>query len=221
VKSSAKTKPAQKNVVGKVVGRAFGLVSRALADKTAATNLLVRQHGELKALFKALEAATGMAKVNAFEELAQTLVAHDAIEREIFYPACEKALGMTDLLGESLVEHGVIEFCLYEADQARKDTDFSFKCQVLSEMVLHHIKEEEHSFFPEVEGAMSLAELEKLGTRMLARFEAAKAEDFRAAVYANLKQVLAGTLTPRKKPAKAPKKGRLTPAKAGKRRRAA
>ncbi len=31
---------------------------------------------------------------------------------------------MTDLLGEALVEHGVVEFSLYQADQARKDKDF-------------------------------------------------------------------------------------------------
>jgi len=223
MKSATKTKPAQKNIVGKVVGRAYGLVSRALADETAATNLLVRQHAEVKALFKALQAAPSRAaKTAVFEELAQKLVAHDAIERELFYPACEKALGMTDLLGEALVEHGVIEFCIYEADNARKDADFAFKCTVLSEMVLHHVNEEEHSFFPEVEQAMTLAELERLGTRMLARFEAAKTEDFREAVYANLKQVLAGALKPRKGSGKASKKS-LTPArvKAGKRRRAA
>jgi hypothetical protein len=68
---------------------------------------------------------------------------------------------------------------------------------------------------------MTLAELERLGTRMLARFEAAQAEDFRAAIYDNLKQVLAGALEPRKSSAKAPKRTRPSPSKGGKRRRAA
>jgi hypothetical protein len=219
-KSAAKAAP--KNPVGKIVDRAFGVVSRALATSDSATNLLIRQHAEVKAAFEAIEAATTRAaKTKLFDELARALVAHDTIEREIFYPACEKSMGMTKLLGEALVEHGVIEFCLYEADRARKNEDFEFKCQVLSEMVLHHVKEEEREFFPQVEKALSLAELEQLGKRMQARFLAAQKEDFRAAVVANLRQVLAGTIEPKKRPSKARTASRRPAAKSSKRRKAA
>ena len=153
-KKPAPKKAAALNPVGKMIDRAFGMVTRALADEDSATNLLTRQHADVKALFEQLEAESARpAKLKIFEELAQNLVAHDTIEREIFYPACQKAMGMSKLLGEALVEHGVIEFCLYEADQARKGDAFAFKCQVFSEMVLHHVKEEERSFFPQVEKA--------------------------------------------------------------------
>jgi hypothetical protein len=223
VKRKSPTKSAPKNPVGKIVDRAFGVVSRALATSDSATNLLIRQHGEVKDLFEAIEeATTRAAKTKLFDELAPALVAHDAIEREIFYPACQKSMGMTKLLGEALVEHGVIEFCLYEADRARKNGDFEFKCQVLSEMVLHHVKEEEREFFPQVEKEFSLAELEALGKRMQARFVAAQKEDFRAAVVANLRQVLAGTLEPKKRPSKARTTASRRPAaKSSKRRKAA
>jgi hypothetical protein len=208
--------------VGKLVDRAFSMVTHALADNDSATNLLMRQHREVKALFKAIEKAPNRAaKADLFEKLGAALVAHDAIEREIFYPACQKAMGTTKLLGEALVEHGVIEFCVYEADRARKDEDFDFQCQVLSEMVLHHVKDEEQEFFPQVEKRFSLDELEQLGKRMQARFVAAEREDFRAAVVANLKQVLAGTLQPKKRPSKARKTTGRAPAKSGKRRTAA
>jgi hypothetical protein len=225
-KSTTKVAPksAPNNPVGKIVDRAFGMVTRVLADNDSATNLLIRQHREVKALFKAIEKAPNRAaKTSLFEELGAALVAHDAIEREIFYPACQKAMGMNKLLGEALVEHGVIEFCVYEADRARKDEDFDFKCQVLSEMVLHHVKEEEREFFPQVEKRFSLEQLEQLGKRMQARFIAAQKEDFRAAMVANLKQVLAGTLQPKpkKRPAKASKATRPAAAKTGKRRKAA
>jgi len=193
------------STVGKVVDRALGMMIDALSDDApSATKLLTKQHAVVKGLFDKIEhARTYQAKRALFEEMAQNLVAHDAIEREIFYPACEKAMGMTDLLGEALVEHGVIEFCIYEADQAKKE-QFAFKCQVLSEMVLHHVKEEQSEFFPRAERALGKARLERLGKEMQARFEQAKAGDFRAAVYANLKQVLAGALKPAKsaKPAK-------------------
>jgi hypothetical protein len=186
--------------VGKMVDRAFDVVIDALTPGNApATKLLAEQHALVKQQFGKLEAARSYAAKRAlFEELARNLVAHDAIERELFYPACEKAMGMTDLLGEALVEHGVIEFCVYEADQA-KERDFPFKCEVLREMVLHHVKEEEREFFPRSERALGAARLDALGRQMRARFEQAKSEDFRKAVYDNLKQVLAGATKPSKR----------------------
>ena len=222
MKRKPKARPAPTHPVGKIVDRAFGMVTRALTDDEAATNLLIAQHREVKALFEAIEDTPNRAaKAKLFEEVARALVAHDAIEREIFYPACEKAMGMTKLLGESLVEHGVIEFCLHEAAQARKEQDFDFKCQVLSEMVLHHVKEEEQDFFPQVEKAFSLEQLEALGKRMQARFLAAEKEDYRAALVANLKQVLAGTLKPKKRSKKVARTTRRAPVKSGRRRKAA
>jgi hemerythrin superfamily protein len=205
-----------------MMSRAFGVVTRVLAADDSATSLLIRQHREVKKLFEAMEEAPHRAeKTKRFETLARTLVAHDAIEREILYPACEKKMGMTKLLGEALVEHGVIEFCLYEADRARQGRDFDFKCQVLSEMVLHHVKEEEQDFFPQVEQAFGLKQLEALGKSMQVRFVAAQREDFRSALVANLRRVLAGTL----KPAKRSSRGASTPGrlqvKSGKRRNAA
>ena len=185
-----------------VVGRAVDLVKRTLGNddsQPSAISLLTEQHQEVKGLFKSIEAASSRgAKAKLFEELAHKLVAHDAIEREIFYPACERAMGMTKLLGEALVEHGVVEFCLFEADQAQNDKSFAFKCQVLSEIVLHHAEEEEDDFFPEVKKALSKADLEKLGARMKERFDEAKDADFRAPLHRNLQQVLAGAIKPGK-----------------------
>jgi hemerythrin-like domain-containing protein len=202
--------------VGRAVDQAFGSVIQALTREPSATALLSKQHDEVKAMFEKLERAPTYAKGRAlFEEVAANLVAHDAIEREIFYPACEKAMGMTDLLGEALAEHGVIEFCLYEADRAKKN-DFAFKSTVLSEMVKHHVKEEENEFFPRAEKALGKARLQKLAAEMTARFEEAKAGDFRAAVYDNLKKVLAGELKPAKSRRPA---SRTKTAKAKKRRR--
>src|SRR6478752_4926339 len=161
----------------------------------SAIDLLKTQHEQVKALFKRIEKArTRSAKTKYFDELAANLAAHDAIEREIFYPACEKAMGMTDLLGEALVEHGVVEFSLYQADQARKDKDFEFKCKVLSELVEHHVEEEEEEFFPKAEKALGEDSLSLLGEEMEEAFEEARSEDYRAPLYANLQEVFAGAL---------------------------
>jgi hemerythrin superfamily protein len=198
------------------IGRAVRLVKSALAPRENAIELLKSQHEEVKALFKRIEKASARPqKTKLFDELATKLVGHDAIEREIFYPACEKAMGMTDLLGEALVEHGVVEFSLYQADQARQAKDFPFKCQVLSEIVLHHVKEEEGDFFPKVEKALGEEKLEELGARMKARFEETQTSgSFRTPLQGNLKQVLAGVLKPSKRsPGAASRKKPTLPAK--------
>lgn len=175
-----------------------------------ATELLKKQHKVVSDLFKQIEKSDDEAtKRELFEELATNLVGHDGIERTLFYPACEEAMGMTDLLGESLVEHGVVEFSLYQADSADED-DFEYKCTVLKEIVEHHVEEEEKEFFPKVEKALGKARLEELGEEMEERFNELKEEDFRTSLHANLEQVLAGAIKPapkraaKKRPAKKP-----------------
>jgi hypothetical protein len=186
-----------KRAVGRVVERA---AERSRNAGESATQLLIEQHDEVKALFKKIESASSRAeKVEFFEELAANLVAHDAIEREIFYPACEREMGMTDLLGEALVEHGVVEFGLFQADNARRSADFDYKVQVLSELVLHHVKEEEDEFLPKAEKELGKAKLLELGAQMKAHFQKAKALDFRPPLHSNLSQVLEGALKPAKR----------------------
>ena len=217
-------KHAPKSSAGSIINRAVRLVRANLSpDNQGAIELLKSQHETVKTLFKRIEKASARAqKLKLFDELASKLVGHDAIEREIFYPACEAATGMTDLLGEALVEHGVVEFSLYQADQARQGKDFQFKCQVLSEIVEHHVHEEEHDFFPKMERALGKQKLAELGARMQQRFQQTQAKgDFRAPLHSNLKQVLAGALKPVKRsPSARPKKPAL-PSRASRRPKAA
>jgi hypothetical protein len=183
-----------KSAASRVVKRAR---ERAAEGPESATKLLTKQHDEVRALFKRIESTRSHGdKLQIFDELAQNLVAHDAIEREIFYPACEQAMGMNDLLGEALVEHGVVEFSLFQADEARRSNDFEFKCTVLKEMVEHHVKEEEDEFFPRVERALGKEKLLELGARLKERFEEVRESDFRTPLRNNLNQVLAGALKP-------------------------
>jgi hemerythrin-like domain-containing protein len=162
-----------------------------------ATDLLTQQHDEVKELFEKIEQAPRAAtKRQLFEELAANLVAHDGIERELFYPACEENMGMTDLLGEALVEHGLVEFSLYQAEQALGEDDFQYKLTVLKEALEHHIDEEEGELFPKVNRALGKELLETLGTQLEQKFEELKEEDFRGPLHANLKQVLQGALKP-------------------------
>lgn len=165
-----------------------------------ATELLKTQHRVVRDLFKQIKKSKNdRERRQLFEQLATNLVAHDAIEREIFYPACEEAMGMSDLLGESLVEHGLVEFSLFQVDQTiqgkgNEQDEFDYKCTVLQEVVEHHVKEEEEEFFPKVEKALGEQKLEDLAEEMQELFEDNTQRDFRPALYANLRQVLAGAM---------------------------
>jgi len=174
------------------------------------TELLKKQHQEVARLFKAIEGATDAGDKKAFFlELASNLVGHDGIERQIFYPACEEAMGLNDELGEALVEHGVIEFSLYQANEALGKDDFDFKVKVLKEMVEHHVEEEEKEFFPKAEKALGDDSLELLSEEMEEAFEDALAGDFQQPLYENLRQVFAGAIKPepqRSEPAKPKRK---------------
>jgi hypothetical protein len=87
-----------------------------------------------------------------------------------------------------------LEFGVYQATQAIGEDDFDFKCKVLSELVEHHVEEEEEDFFPKVEKALGEDSLNLLGEEMEEAFEEARGEDFRAPLYANLQEVFAGAL---------------------------
>lgn len=134
------------------------------------------------------------------------LVVHDALEREFFYPACERRMGKTDLLGESLVEHGVIEFGLLRADLARDEDAFEHFMTVLEENFDHHVDEEEDQLLPNASKMLGQDELDDLGARMEDRMAELLEEDWRAHLHANVRQVLAGALETKPKKAAAAKK---------------
>ncbi|MGC4069062.1 MAG: hemerythrin domain-containing protein [Polyangiaceae bacterium] len=175
----------------------------------SATELLKTQHDKIKELFRRIERAKDdSAKRAIFEEIASNLVAHDGIEREVFYPACEAELGMSDLLGEALVEHGVVEFGLFMAEQGLGESDFDFRSTVLKELILHHVEEEERKLLPKVEKAFGRERLETLGRELQDCFSAKIGEDYRLALYGNLRQVLEGALKTR--PSKERKRPRVS-----------
>jgi len=169
---------------------------------------LKEQHRQADETFTRFEKAKRKEeKQRIFEELAHLLTGHDAMEREIFYPACEKAVGKIERLMEGVVEHGLVEFSLFRADQNRESENFDYFVDVLREIWNHHVEEEENEVLPLVVRKMDQRQLEELGDAMVARFEEVQEEDVRQLLLHNLKQVLAGrakTTPPKKVAAKRP-----------------
>lgn len=138
------------------------------AQTPDAIALLKADHREVEDLFAAFEAAKGDGKKKALAgQICMELTVHTRIEEDIFYPACEGKVE-EDLIKEAYVEHDGAKVLIAEIEAGGPDDDFyEAKVKVLSEMIEHHVKEEEQR----VEGMFAQArkaglDMDELGERM-------------------------------------------------------
>ena len=139
-----------------------------------ATDLLKRQHKEVKGLFKKIEKTeNARTRRQLLDQIATDLEAHMAIEEEMFYPAVRE-LGTRkaeEMVAEAYEEHHVVKLVLAELPQVDPEAErFEAKMTVLSELVQHHVEEEEEEMFTSAQ-KLGADELEDLGERMEQRFE--------------------------------------------------
>jgi hemerythrin superfamily protein len=140
------------------------------APKLDAVALLKADHRKVEDLFAKFETANGDGKKKALaEQICMELTVHTKIEEDIFYPACEGKVE-EDLLKEAYVEHDGAKVLIAEIEAGGPDDEFyDAKVKVLSEMIEHHVKEEEQR----VEGMFSQArkaglDMDALGEQMAA-----------------------------------------------------
>lgn len=154
-----------------------------------ATTLLEQQHKKVKAMFKKLESGRSD-PLPILQDLANDLIAHMAIEHEIFYPAVE-AIDRS-LVAESFEEHSLAELALKRL-LGTDPEDESFKARVVAtkELIEHHVKEEEEELFPKVEKKLGDEKLEQLGKQMKARFAEVQSAGFEQTVPRGFARTLA------------------------------
>ena len=145
----------------------------AATPKLDAVALLKADHRKVEELFASFEAAKGDGKKKSLaEQICMELSVHAQIEEDIFYPACEGKVE-DDLLKEAYVEHDAAKVLIGEIEAGGPDDAFyDAKVKVLSEMIEHHVKEEEQR----VEGMFAQAkkaglDMEELGQQMAAEKE--------------------------------------------------
>jgi iron-sulfur cluster repair protein YtfE (RIC family) len=129
-----------------------------------ATELLKKQHREVKALFGKAKKAKSADRHGVMDEITHKLQTHMTIEEQIFYPAVrELDTKKTDeIVPEAYEEHHVVKLVLDELpDVDLDDEQYEAKVTVLSELIEHHVEEEETEMFKNAErlGAERLAEL--------------------------------------------------------------
>jgi hemerythrin superfamily protein len=134
-----------------------------------AIELLKSQHRAVEKLFGQIDKArTADAKQRLFDQVADSLAVHAAIEEHQFYPAV-RAKRTEDILLEALEEHVGIKRVLKDLmDIEADDPTFDAKIKVLSEQVEHHVGEEETDLFPKAKKILSSEELDILAQNMTA-----------------------------------------------------
>jgi hemerythrin superfamily protein len=135
--------------------------------------LLKEDHRKVEDLFEKFEKARDDERKKALaREICTELTIHAMIEEEIFYPACQGQIEDEDLLDESYVEHDGAKVLISEIMSNMNARYFEAKVTVLSELIKHHVKEEEKR----AEGLFAQAreaglDVDALGDRLKARKE--------------------------------------------------
>jgi hemerythrin superfamily protein len=110
-----------------------------------AISLLKADHREVKAWFAEFDVARSSSKKQRLaSKICDALIIHATIEEEIFYPAFLEATEDKDTHHEAVVEHAGAKKLISEIQRMSPEDDyFDAKVTVLSEMIKHHVKEEE------------------------------------------------------------------------------
>jgi hemerythrin-like domain-containing protein len=140
-----------------------------------AVALLKADHKEVIELFKEVEGLSDRAHAQLQklgDEICQGLKVHAEIEEKVFYPAIQERTRRghkeeKDLVLESYEEHAAAKKVIADIE-AVDSTDESYKPKIkaLSELIEHHVKEEESELFPGAQQLFDEAEMLELGRRM-------------------------------------------------------
>jgi iron-sulfur cluster repair protein YtfE (RIC family) len=130
---------------------------------------LKQQHRKVESLFAEVDKAEdGETRRALLDEIAQNLELHMKVEEEIFYPAVRQidAKDAQEQIDEAYEEHHVVKLVLAELPQLDPEDDrFAAKMTVLSELIEHHVKEEEKEMF-KIARKLGKNQLEAIGEEM-------------------------------------------------------
>ncbi len=136
-----------------------------------AISLLKADHRQVEEWFGQFEKArSDSKKKDLAQRICQALRVHATIEEEIFYPAFLEATGEDDLHHEAEVEHASAKELIAQIEQSGPEDDyFDAKVSVLSEMIKHHVKEEEQRGGMFAKAKAADMDLEVLAEQLMAR----------------------------------------------------
>ena len=133
--------------------------------------LLKADHRQVETWFEQFASSRSDAKKQQLaQEICKALKVHTQIEEEIFYPAFLEATADEDTHHEAEVEHDGAKKLIAAIESAGADDDyFDARVTVLSEMIKHHVNEEEQRDGMFAEARKSDMDLKALGQQLAAR----------------------------------------------------
>jgi hemerythrin superfamily protein len=151
--------------------RRSSFTARARTKHVDAIALLKADHRQVEAWFSQFSKSKNRSKKQQLAtQICDALTTHTTIEEEIFYPAFIDATGDKDTHHEAVVEHAGAKKLIAEIQAMSSDDDYyDAKVTVLSEMIKHHVKEEEQPGGMFSEAKKSDMDLQVLGEQLLAR----------------------------------------------------
>ncbi len=155
-----------------------GAARRRTSAGTDAITLLKADHRQVEALFKQFESTRSDAKKQGLAgQICRALRVHTTIEEEIFYPAFLEATEDKDIHHEAEVEHDGAKKLIAEIEGSGPQDDYyDAKVSVLSEMIKHHVTEEEKRDGMFGKAKQSDMDLAVLGEQLAARKKELQAE---------------------------------------------
>jgi hemerythrin superfamily protein len=146
-------------------------MARSKQTAKDAIALLKADHRQVEELFEQFEKARDSErKQRLAQEICNALKVHTAIEEEIFYPAFLEASEDLDIHHEAEIEHeGAKKLIADIEDSSPDDEYFDPTVKVLSEMIKHHVKEEEKPGGMFAVARESKMDLEALGEQLARR----------------------------------------------------
>jgi hypothetical protein len=161
----AKAKKRAKKSAGRSGSRS---APRAPTDAIA---VLKADHRQVEKWFEQFESSRSDDKKQTLaRDICQALTVHASIEEEIFYPAFLEVTEEEDIHHEAEVEHdGAKKLIAQIEGSGPQDEYFDAKVKVLSEMIKHHVKEEEKRDGMFAKAGQSEMDLEGLGEQLAAR----------------------------------------------------
>jgi hemerythrin superfamily protein len=140
--------------------------------KIDAIALLKADHREVEAMFEQFEKSRSESKkLDLATKICIALRVHTQIEEEIFYPSSRgKRQVEDDLLDEAYVEHDGAKKLIAEIETMQPSEQFyDAKVKVLSEMIKHHVKEEEQRDGLFAQAKKAGLDMAQLGAELKAR----------------------------------------------------
>ncbi len=133
-------------------------------------DLLKKDHKNVKDLFEEIQEDGEMereAKKDLFSQIEEELEIHMEGEESFFYPALKESEDALKQVLEAYEEHHVAKTVLQEAaDLDKEDERWDAKVKVLSELVDHHVEEEEGEVFKVAKKVLDKEQLQEIASQI-------------------------------------------------------